>query len=118
MALTITPVANGGKAGESTAHLLFRFVDVTFDSSLAAGGESLTAASLGMSSILAVIEAGAAVPIGFVFKWDNDGEKLTAFQVPSEAAVTLAATVLVEAATVDVATIAGVVRFLVIGIAA
>lgn len=120
MALTVAVVnaIPGAQIGHNSQHLKFGFVDVLFDSSLASGGEDASgvAAGLGWSSVLFMCEAGSAVPSGYLFKYDNDTVKLTAFQVPSQAAVTLAATVLAEAGSADVGTIAATVRFFCVGV--
>lgn len=50
---------------------------VTFDSSYAAGGESLTPAMLGLSSILFLIPNDAG---GYAFAFDDAAQKLLAFR--------------------------------------
>lgn len=108
---TGTPV--GGVTGENSGHLKFVFVDVTFDSSLLAGGETLTPAHVGLTTIYGVVEAGANAPIGYIFKWDLDDTKLTAYQSNGYTATTNAAAALTEATAIDISTTP--VRFLVIG---
>lgn len=53
-----------------------RFVTVAFDSSYPTGGESLTAANLGLAGIVHV-QAGSAG--GYVFEYDHTNKKLKAF---------------------------------------
>jgi len=101
--------------GELASHLRVKIVDVTFDSNLLSGGEAgISAANLGMTEILGVIEIGGNSPVGYVFKWDKDGELINAFYSQGYTATTVAAGVLVEAATADLSTTP--VRFLVLGI--
>ena len=114
MALVLRPLGPS-VPGEAVSHLRVKIVDFTFDSSLAAGGEAgISATNLGMTEILGVIEIGGDTPVGYVFKWDKDGEKITAFQSQGYTATTVAAGVMVEASTADIS--ATPVRFLVLGI--
>lgn len=60
--------------------------EVTFDSSYATGGEALTAATLGLSTIDALfVDAGAAAAgtTGVVVKYDKTNSKLQAFGAPA-----------------------------------
>lgn len=114
MALVLRPLGPS-KPDEAVSHFQAKLVDVTFDSSLLAGGEAqLTAANVGMTTILGVIEVSADVPAGVIFKYDLDGELLTAFQTKAYAATTVAAGALAQATAIDLS--ASICRFLVIGI--
>lgn len=117
MGLTIAPNPSGtpvgGMTGQSESHLQFRMVDVTFDSSMAAGGETITPAHVGLTTIYGVIEVGADTPSGYVFKYDNDDNKITAYQSYATTATTNSAQALAQASTADIS--ATPVRFLVIG---
>lgn len=114
MGLVLRPIGPS-VPGDHAAHLRSAIVIVTFDSSLAAGGEAgISAVNLGWTEILGVVEIGADAPVGYVFKWDKDGEKITAFQSQAYTATTVAAGVLTEASTADISTTP--VKFLVLGV--
>ena len=68
---------------------------------------------MGLTTIFGVIEAGANTPLGYIFKWDTDDTKLTAYYSNGYTATTNSAAALTEASTVNLA--ATPVRFLVIG---
>lgn len=57
---------------------VFKVIEITFDASYPTGGESLTAADCGLSSIIAM---QAHVAAGFVFEYDLTNSKLIAFWV-------------------------------------
>ena len=81
MALTLTAVANGAYViGNKKA----RTYDVTFDSSYATGGESLTAANVGLKKIVQVLgtgtfTAGYGGTTGVQVAYDYTNSKLQAF---------------------------------------
>lgn len=56
---------------------VMKVVQVTFDSSYAAGGESLTATDVGFASIVAVFAGSAS---GYVFSYDTANQKLLAYR--------------------------------------
>ena len=74
MALTRTLVRQFVKRG-----MRERWWDVTFDSSYPAGGESLTAANLGLHVAQFVNASG---PSGYTFPYDHTNSKLMAFRAP------------------------------------
>lgn len=66
-----TPIAGG------TAGLRMKVKTVTFDSSYPTGGEALTAADFGLSSI---VWAHASNASGYVFSYDYTNSKLLAYR--------------------------------------
>lgn len=82
MALTLADVARG-----AFGHKRFVVTTVTFDSSYPTGGESLTAADLGLVSIDAVLPCAAvnATPVAVVTTYDKTNSKLLAFQADGAA---------------------------------
>lgn len=80
MALTISN-RNPGVAGNKRRNTL----DITFDSSYATGGESLTPAALGLVNVDVVLATGSG---GYVFKYDKANQKLLAFTGGSEVSST------------------------------
>lgn len=75
MALTITP-----KRCYVTGDRRTVVAEVTFDSSYPTGGESLTAADLGLELGMDQIEIGGASSTGHVFQYDWATSKLKAFR--------------------------------------
>lgn len=73
MALTITPL-NRGVVGV----IRYLTADVAFDNSYASGGESLTAANLGMDTIYLVM---ATAPVGYEIAYDYTDHLLRAFRI-------------------------------------
>lgn len=88
------------------------YADVTFDSSLAVGGESLTPTMLGLTSIHEI----RYTPIvgGYAIEWIPSTEKLTAYQLPSLDGNARSASALDEADGVDLDSI-GTVKVVAIG---
>lgn len=73
MALTLTKVGRNNVAG----NLDFLIYDVTFDSSYPAGGESLTAADVGLTKIFYVSDGVSDT--GYVTRYNYSTSKLQAF---------------------------------------
>lgn len=71
MTVTVSRVGNIHSVGDMRAVI----ADVAFDSSYPTGGESLTAAMLGLSAIEFVIAEPAA---GYTFEYDHANSKLLA----------------------------------------
>ena len=59
--------------------LKVKFVDVTFDSSYASGGESLTARDLGLQEVLIVLAETAQDSDAYLVKYDKANAKLLCF---------------------------------------
>lgn len=76
------------------------FADITFDSSLVAGGESLTPAMLGFGSTIKELRVSGDHD-GYVVQYNYTTQTLTAYQIPATDG--LAATVIPmdEADTID-----------------
>jgi hypothetical protein len=74
----LTPRVEPVDGGSDAAHMLkFKTFDITFDNSYLTGGEALTAAQVGLGTVLCMI-AGAVG--GRVFEYDYAGATLKAFQ--------------------------------------
>jgi hypothetical protein len=87
-------------------NLKYRIVKITFDSSYAAGGEALTATTLGFETVALVI--AQAEDSGYVAQYDYTNSKLALYEAGADAAA------LDEvAATTDVSAV--IVRCLVLG---
>lgn len=82
MAISVTLKEDG-----SLQNLAYRVAEVIFDSSYPTGGETVTPASLGLSSIVAVLPVDSKIPVG----WDPANNKLIAYYpgVDSDVAATL-----------------------------
>lgn len=124
MAITIAPVNPGatgalGNAGENANHFKYGFVDITFDTENLSTGEDVSAilTYFGWTALVGLVEMGslAATNDGFVHKLDNDGVTLVTFYQAGRTATTVAAGVLITAASANLATNPGLVRFLAIG---
>ncbi len=87
--------------------LKLRIFDVTFDSSHASGGESLTADDLGVDPVFVIAEPTD----GYVFEYDKGNEKLMAFFADYDAGADGA---LIAATSENMATV--VARLLAIGV--
>lgn len=80
MALTFEPVV-GKTAGESANHLQFLILDVTGDGAMAAGGESFSAANVGLTTIYAVLLGGVdAEALGYVPFYNTATSKLAFYR--------------------------------------
>jgi hypothetical protein len=87
-----------------------RIVEVTFDSSYASGGESLTPSDVGLSDIsIVLISPDANALEGYVVAYDYTAEKLMVFEEEAVAA----GGPLVEEGAVNLSTL--VVRLLILG---
>jgi len=76
MALTVTKVATN-----VSGRLRTRIFDVTYDSSYATGGESLTAVDLGLKTVLTVAVQQKSVSTSiYVHQYDLANSKLLAFR--------------------------------------
>jgi hypothetical protein len=76
------------------------FADVTFDSSLVAGGESLTPAMLGFGSTIRELRVSGDHD-GYIVQYNYSTQTLTAYQVPALDGNARGASGLDEADTVD-----------------
>ena len=124
MALSIASVNVGddgrfANAGEVANHFKYGFVDITFDSENLSTGEDISplATYFGWTKVVGLIECGslAATNDGFLHKLDVDGQTLVTFYQAGRTATTVAAGVLITAASADLSTNPGLVRFLAIG---
>lgn len=112
MALTIVPNQTT-QSSDVWGRQVVRVARVTFDSSYATGGESLTPASVGMSSFTFVdpqVDASVAAHAGRIIQFDYTANKLLVFV---EEAVAAGGPLLEAAAATDLSTL--VVRVLCVG---
>lgn len=77
MAVTVTKVAK-----ESLGSIRCSIVDVAFDDSYPTGGESLTAADLGLTRVLFALAEPAS---GYAFEYDHTNSKLLAYYADYDA---------------------------------
>lgn len=89
MALTVTQTGRRTVFGDRRVH----FFDIAFDTSYPTGGESLTAADLGLSRVDLVLcepASAAAGATAVVVKYDRTNSKLQAYgQQPTSATTTV-----------------------------
>lgn len=124
MAITVAPVQPGAtgafdsKGSTNSPHFKYGFVDITFDTENLSTGEDVSAIETYLGfTLVGMIEMGSAdnTNNGFVYKLDTDGKTLVVFYQAGRTATTVTAGVLITAASANLATNPGTVRFLCIG---
>lgn len=80
MAVSPVVVAGSGDKGQTSDHLLIRFIDVTFDNSYPTGGEALDFTKLGFTTVYAVTDCGGINHLGYVFAYDYTNSKILAYR--------------------------------------